>query len=267
MQRRGLAVVALGVVLVVAGCSGLPGDAGTDPAPDDTEMDGAGTDPAPDDTETGGAGSDPTGTASTGIENASALVAATDQRLSTSDYALTQTLEQRGGGEPLVVTQRTRSSLDDERRLFVFDANTETNRRFVADGTAYLDAVFDGERTTRSTPRQESFETVHRPEMLGGSESLGGILRNGNYTAAGTVERDGRTLARFELVEANGSRISGTVTDASGEVLVGSDGVVYDAALRIELENGLVNQTFRIEQLDDVTVDRPDWVDEIDETG
>jgi len=250
MKRRGLAVVALGVLLVLAGCSGSPADTGTDPTSNDTVTDGDGPLPP--------------GTASTGIENASALVAATDRRLSTSDHAIVQSIEQRGGGEPLVVTQRTRSSLTDERRLFVFDATSETNHVFVADGTQYIDSVSDGETTTGSRPLDRPFAELHGPEMLGGSESLGGILRNGNYTAAGTVERDGRSLARFELVEADRSRISGTVTDASGEVLVGSDGVVYDAALRIELENGLVNQTFRIEQLGDVTVDRPDWVDEID---
>ena len=253
MRTDRLALVAVGLLVVLAGCSGSPG----------------GTGPATDGTETGEAGTVeyPAGVTQSGIENASALIAATDQRLATTDYTLTQTLEQQAGEESLSVTQRTRSSLTDERRLFVFDATSETNRLFVADGTQYLDAVSDGETTSRSGPLERSFESLHEPEMLGGGESLGGILRNGNYTAAGTVERDGRRLVRFELTEADRSRISGSVTDASGEVLVGDDGVVYDAALRIELESGYLNQTFRIEQLGDVTVERPDWVDGIEETG
>ncbi|RXK51917.1 DUF7537 family lipoprotein [Halorientalis pallida] len=259
MRTDRIALVAVGLLVVLAGCSGSPGGSGTDPA-------GNGTDTLESPATDGDAGN-AAGTASTGIENASALIAATDQRLATTDYALTQTLEQQAGGESLTVTQRTRSSLTDERRLFVFDATSETNRLFLADGTQYIDAVSDGETTTRSAPLQGSFEARHEPEMLGGGESLGGILRNGNYTDAGTVERDGRTLVRFELVEADRSRISGTVTDASGEVLVGSDDVVYDASLRIELESGHLEQTFRIEHLGDVTVERPDWVDEIDETN
>ncbi|SEN11157.1 hypothetical protein SAMN05216388_1001394 [Halorientalis persicus] len=259
MRTDRLALVAVGLLVVLAGCSGSPGGSGTDPAGNGTDAPGS---PVAD-----GSATSPAGNASTGIENASALVAATDQRLATTDHAFTQTLEQQAGEESLTVTQRTRSSLTDERRLFVFDATSETNRIFVADGTQYLDAVADGETTTRRAPFEGSFEARHEPEMLGGGESLGGILRSGNYTAAGTVERDGRRLARFELVEADRSRISETVTDASGEVLVGSDGVVYDAALRIELESGYLNQTFRIERLGDVTVERPDWVDEIDETG
>jgi hypothetical protein len=259
MRTDRLALVAVGLLVVLAGCSGSPGGSGTDPAGNGTDAPGSPT--------TDGSATSPAGNASTGIENASALVAATDQRLATTDYALTQTLEQQAGQESLTVTQRTRSSLTDERRLFVFDASSETNRLFVADGTQYLDAVADGETTRRSGPLERSFEARHEPEMLGGGESLGGILRNGNYTDAGTVERDGRTLVRFELVEADRSQISGSVTDASGEVLVGEDGVVYDAALRIELESGYLNQTFRIERLGDVTVERPDWVDEIDETG
>lgn len=255
MRRKRIALVAVGLLVVLAGCSGSPGGTGTDPAT-------TGTDAAGD----AGTAEYPAGTAQSGIGNASALVAATDRRLATTDYALVQSLEQRGGGESLAVTRRARSSPDAERRRYVFDATGETNRRFVADGTVYFDAVSDGERTTGSEPLERPFAALHEPEMLDGGESLGGILRTGNYTAAGTVERDGRTLVRFELVEADRRRVSGTVTDANGTVLVGSDGVVYDATLRIDLESGRWNQTFRIERLGDVTVERPDWVDGIEES-
>lgn len=255
MGRNVLAVVAVASLLLLAGCSGSSGGGTTSPAGEVTDPDSA-------------AVGQPVGTSDAGIENASALVAATGQRLAETDYAVRFGLRQESGSQQLNVTQRIRSSLDDERRRYRFDSSGETNVAFVADGTRYIQATSDGETTYTSRELGQPFADVHAVEMLDGAESLGGILRSGTFERAGTVKRDGRTLVRFDLTAFEGAGEGTTVVEANATVLVGADGVVYSAARHVVLEEDgtttRFDQTFRIEALGDVSVERPEWVDQAD---
>jgi hypothetical protein len=257
MGRNLLAVVTVASLLVLAGCSGSSGGGTASPA-GATET----TDPG------AAAIGQPVGTSEAGIENASALVAATGQRLTETDYAVTFVLRQGSGGQQLNVTQQVRSSLDDERRRYRFDSSGETNVVFVADGTRHIQATSDGETTYTSRELGQPFADVHAVDMLDGAESLGGILRSGTFERAGTVERDGRTLVRFDLTEFEGAGEGTTVVEANATVLVGEDGVVYSAARHIVLEEDgtttRFDQAFRIETLGDVSVERPEWVERTD---
>lgn len=256
MGRNILAVVAVASLLILAGCSGSSGGGTMSPAGGETGT----TDPG------GAAVGQPVGTSESGIENASALVETTGQRLAETDYAVTFVFRQESESQQSNVTQRIRSSLDEERRRYVFDGNTEANVAFVADGTRYIRATSDGETTTNSQELNRPFADVHAVEMLDGAESLGGILRSGTFERTGTVERDGRTLVRFDLTEFEGTAESTTVVEANATVLVGAEGVVYSAARHVVLEGDETtvrfDQVFRIEALGDVSIERPEWVDQ-----
>lgn len=289
MKRKQVIAVAVACTLLLAGCTGTGGSDSTTTAEttvvptDTTELettDGSGTTTTTTaDAETTSADAEttaatdfegialPAGASATEFENVSALVRTTKQRLVATNYAISTLLLQDTASGELTVRQHVRSSLDANRRLLVFNASTEANYVYAADGTTYIKAVADGETAYQtSEDSYASFENVHGSVTLSGPEALGGILNAGNYTATGVVERDGQQLVRFELQSVDSDRITGTVTNATGTVLVTSDGVVRDAHLRMDgTQDGepwVIEQGFEITALGDVTVEEPDWVDE-----
>lgn len=203
----------------------------------------------------------PPGTSEDGIDDVSALASATQSALRANDYAI-ESVVPLGGESTVTVT--IRSSQSQERHLYVFDTPSETNRRYVADGTSHWQATTDGE-TTYSEGTVEEFATVHEDNdqvgMLDSSESLGGILETGSYVPDGTVTRDGRQLHEFALESA---ALSGgaTAVTAEGGAFVDADGVVFGASLPYTPDgsDAAVEWSFSIEALGDVSVSEPDWV-------
>lgn len=278
-RRYVLAVGTLGAT-ALAGCSGDDGDDagdGSTPGGDG----GTSATPAAGTATPGGtssettAGSDatttaaldpPPGTGEDGVEDRAVLVDATETALAENDYDLTQRQASTGSGGT-DVTQHRRSSLDDERQLFVFDASAETNRVYYEDGVRYGRFTSDGETNYGSDETRESFAELHAPSMLGGPESLGGFFEFGSYTATETVTRSNRRLVRFALESASFGNDSYEVTDAEGELFVAAESVVFGAALSLTAEGDdetvTLEKGFGIEQLGDVTVERPDWFDEV----
>ncbi|AGB33110.1 hypothetical protein C488_16117 [Natrinema pellirubrum DSM 15624] len=237
----------------VAFAAGLAGCQDTTDAGDPDTNDGASSSLEP-----------PTGTSEDGIDDPTALVDATQEALSANDYALEQELVNAvDGEESLAVTQRRRSSLEDERRLFVFDAQSETNRRYIEGDTVYSRWTSDGETTVGSSEARRAFAETHPPELLGGSESLGGIVETGTYTPGETARRNDRRVLRFDLESADESAVSGTVTEATGTVFVDADSVVHDASRSLTVEEDgvttTVEQSFVVHELGAVDVQRPDW--------
>lgn len=243
-RRRFLATTGAAVTATVAGCQG--GDGGT--------VDGSTTStPAPLDF--------PAGTSDSGIDDPDALVEATQTALANADYETTSRLVQ----PDLTVEQSRRSSLDDKRQLQTFEAETEDNEIFVADGTAYIRSERDGEITYDISEPQESFESRHRRPQLGGPESLGGILEQGSYAPAETLRNNGRRVRSFTLDSASLPDSEQRVTDAGGSVLVDADSVVHEAVLELELETGTgsesIDRTFTVSALGPLDVPEPDWVE------
>lgn len=203
----------------------------------------------------------PPGTSESGIDDVSTLVSATKSALRADGYAI-ESVVPLGGGDTVTVT--VRSSLTQERQLYVFDSPSETNRRYVADGTRHLQAMSDGE-TTYSTETVADFTAVHEDTdqvaLLGDGESLGGILRGGSYTPSGTVTRDGRRLREFALESADLAG-SATAVTAQGGALVDDEGVVFEASLpyRPTQDSAVVDWSFTVRALGDVSVSEPDWV-------
>lgn len=265
-RRHVLAAVALAVTTGLAGCQGGDDDGEGDDSmaadgADGSDDSGGGPTPAPLDP--------PDGTSESGIDDVASLIDVTREALSENSYDLEQGLVNTADGEEtLNVTQQRRSSLSSERRLFVFDASTETNRIYIEGRTQYVRSTSDGETTVDSREFERDFSETHPPEMLDSGESLGGILRAGTYVPTETVQRNGQRLLRFELDSADESEISGRVTEATGSVFVDAESVVYEANLSLEIEDDsqtvTVDQSFVVHQLGETSVERPDWVDETD---
>ncbi|WP_455449905.1 DUF7537 family lipoprotein [Natrinema thermotolerans] len=253
-RRRFLAATSVAFAVGLAGCQDT-----TDAGDPDTNDGASSLEP-------------PSGTSEDGIDDPTALVDATREALSANDYDLEQELVNTvDGEETLRVTQRRRSSLEDERRRFVFDALSETNQVYVEGDTVYSRISSDGETTFGSGDARRNFAESHPPELLGGNESLGGILETGTYAPVETVSRNGRRLLRFDLESADESAVSGTVTEATGTVFVDADSVVYDASRDLTIEGSgettTIEQSFVIHELGAVAVERPDWFEAARDSG
>lgn len=271
-RRRYLLTVGTAGAVALAGCSsggdGNGGD-GDGATPEDgptagTETDGTATPTTAGTTTRSAALDPPPGTGEDGIEDRAALIGATESALTETDHDLRQRQASSGSGG-IDVTQRKRSSLDDERQLFVFDASAETNRLYTEGGTRYSKTTSDGETTYGSGETRQEFAELHAPEMLGGPESLGGFFEFGSYVLDGTVTENGRRLVRFDLESASLGNDSSEVTASTGELFVSAESVVFAAALSLTAEGDgetfTLEKGFAVEQLGDVTVDRPDWFD------
>lgn len=272
-RRRYLLTVGTVGAVAIAGCSsGGDGNGDGDGAtPDDGTTAGTGTD-APgtaggttaEATTRSAALDPPAGTGEGGIEDRAALIGATETALTETDHDLRQRQASSGSGG-IDVTQRKRSSLDDERQLFVFDASTETNRVYTEGGTRYSKTTSDGETSYDSGEARQEFAELHAPELLDGRESLGGFFQFGSYALGETVTRNGRRLVRFDLESASLGNDSYDVTESEGELFVSEDSVVFGAALSLTAESDeetfTLEKGFAIERLGDVTVERPEWFD------
>ncbi|MFC7074791.1 hypothetical protein ACFQJ7_16005 [Halovenus rubra] len=262
-RRTFLTTVGVAALSALAGCQGSK----------DTEETG---NEDTDENELGGVASDendtpepldpPEGTSEDGIEDTEKLVDATRTALTKNSYAIEQELVNTTDGEQtLHVTQRRTSNLDSNKRLLVFDAATETNRLYIENGTQFIRSTSDDETTTQSRSFQEDFRATHPPEMLGGGESLGGILRTGAFASPETVSKSGLLLLQFELDSVDESEISGTVTEETATIFVDTNSVVHKATRSLEIEEDAqtvtLDQSFVIHQLGDVSVERPDWAD------
>lgn len=257
-RRQFLATTGLAVTAAVAGCQSDGGTANgtTSETPADTA-----TADDPMATETPAPLGFPPGTSEAGIVAPDRLVEATQRALATTDYETTSKLVQ----SDLTVEQARRSSLDDQRQLQIFDAGSERNEIFLADGTTYIRSERDGEITYEIREPQQSFEDSHRRPQLGGAESLGGIIGQGSYTPVGTVRHNDRRVRSFTLESAQLPSDNTTVTDAEGSVLVDADSVVHEAilALEIEGESGAetLDRTFTVSALGPLDVPEPNWVE------
>ncbi|WP_324663053.1 hypothetical protein [Haloarcula sediminis] len=255
-RRALLAAVGATGVAALAGCSGDDQSTASE-----AETPGSSPTASPQSTATPESIGLPPGTSESGIDDASALVSATQSALRSTDYAIESVVPL--GGESTVTTT-IRSSPSQERYLYVHDSPSETNRRYVADGTSHIQATAGGE-TSYSTDTVETFATVHEDNdqvrLLGDSEGLGGILDAGSYAPAGTVTRDGRRLHEFALESADLAGGATAVT-ADGGAFVDAEGVVFEASLPYTPEGSgaTVEWSFTVLALGDVSVREPDWV-------
>lgn len=249
MRTRPLALVGHVLLVALAGCSVLNGDA---PTTDSGALDGVAYSP---------------GAAPAGFENASQVLREHQARLATDsyqiEYALTQVLPEGVANTSTVV-----ASNESQRRLR--ERTTLPGRSIdqCNDGDQRHRKVKIGNSTSYDTqPVNGSTSDVHyegaRPGPL-----LATIVSAGNFTATGTDTVAGRSVITYNSTElrANATgQLPDEVDRFDASVSIDEAGRIREATMtasgRINNVEVLTSQEFQTVGVGDVTVSRPDWVD------
>lgn len=190
--------------------------------------------------------------------------------LSEDAYAL-RYVENRSNGSNF--SGRVRSSPTDERLAATIRRGNTTVERYAGNGTISFRRTANG-TTTYEGPTNLStvggFEFLHRSGT--GANRLQRLTLVGNYTGAGTVTRDGRTLDRYTVDGlAPTATLNGTLERIEGTALIDQRGIVRSANLTLQFRQDGVRQRqtaeYRVTTVGDVSVERAGWLDEAREAS
>jgi flagellin FlaB len=255
-SRRVAVSVVLAALVVAAGCAAGPlSDAtGADPT----------SSPSLDDV------SFPPGTTNETVENGSALAAATTDALSSSGYVVelgaSRSTPQQSRNSTFVV--RRDAQTGELVKRSVSESGDESTRQF-----AYVNDSGTYQKRGTENPSYDVYpdqtsDDQATGEIASASETL---VPMGDWTDPSIVSRDGETLLEYDLagISADAEIVrSETVTDASGTLLVDQQGVVHRATVDVnqEVDGDTVEAeyTYRVRELGDVAVEKPDWVRNVD---
>lgn len=259
-RRTVVVSIALVALIVLAGCvSSFVGDSPESDPPATTVKLTTST-PTLDDL------SLPDGATDERIKNGSALAAAHAKQLSSMGHAVELIVSNATSGESATTTyavrrdaetgelsQRiVRNSSGEERRQLTY---TNESGTYVMEGTA---------RTSSDVRASETGDEMADDDIATALETF---LQTGDWTNPSVVRHDARTFVEYHLdaIAADSSLVrSETVTNASGSVLVDEQGVVHRLALNVTQErDGTTSQVryeYRVAQVGDVSVEKPDWV-------
>lgn len=264
MTRTGLRIAAVALLVVVAGCAafGPGGTETTQPTPTATET------PAPTATETPTTTPTdadrvryPDGWSASGIDDPDAALAA-HYRATLTGPSVTvayrsrvrESTDDRGTNTTLAMQADT-----DSERLYVDIEGSDTHREvFFADGTLSQwsvenETVADRSSTTFTRAVQSIDQGVLYSHLL-----LYTLERNG------TVERSGTTALVYDVTgipEGTVSNTYGTATEASGRIVVGQDGRVFEVETTVTYTGGTVTYHYGHSALGETAVERPGWMD------
>jgi hypothetical protein len=254
MQRSPIAVVALAVLLVTAGCNGpaLGGDGGGDPA--DSEA----------------ANSVP-GVENGQVTNATALLAAHDRALVESgfetDVRVNATVVQQD--QVVEVQRRQQTVVEPGRSEFQYRTVNGQNSSFVQFDHWGNESVWVVRGRLGDTTRYQVRDQQVPTERLTGTALLRNYINVSNATAVNVSEEGDLTLVTFETttlprsrdgLPANGSDVrdyrARFVVDTEGRV----HGLVVEGTYDLRGEARTFDVTYNLQRLDSPTVERPDWV-------
>lgn len=272
---RGSAVLAVALLVALAGCNAAPGGDGTTTAATTSEAtrDGTATGTGPGDADP------PPGVSASGVTDPDELVDAHDGVLRNTSYTVESNVTVRGEGALLARTNATvRVAAGGHpafQRYRVGGERPESVGLYGYD----VETWHDGNATWYATdgPNGTDYRRVpgERGRSLGaqtGRDHLHALFTGLNATVAGTETRDGATLHRLGATRpGDAESLVGTlrgdeVANVSLTALVGEDGVVhryrvgYDAT--VEDSTVRVERAVRFTALGETTVERPAWYDE-----
>lgn len=256
MRRERVAVLVVGFAVVLAGCQALPvddtGDGGTTPTVD------------PEGTSTPAEVTMPPGLDESGVTDADALLSAHAAAL--EDETVTVSIDFRlvvdGAADRAALEGKTVP--DGDRGWMSVDLREGTGEYYTEGGTTYEKATVDG--STRYTTTDDVSAIPDEPRF-GADDRIRDALRAGNWTATGTVDRDGTTLIRFEAVEVEVPVVDDpdATVSAHGELLVDENGVVHHVEVSTEIEADGETVEYGIEvtvsEIGTTAVEEPDWID------
>lgn len=257
MSRR-LVLVAVVALLLVAGCSGLPGGSASAASPETVDL---------------GEADLPPGVSESGVANASALAAAHDATLREEGFVLDGTFVRdppnRGaltrnyttvvapGGERFRTAVSTVSYASDAPDASV---SRRTRTRAWSDGSVTLRAATIGGETAVST-----VDDLPPALSLTRAPQVRSYLEIGEYDVERVVVRDGRTFAT--LVAANASAAVGEDVSFDARFVVDDRGVVHEADVSVSAPGSERDRAHYEVVRFGGSPERPAWVDDTDVGG
>jgi|AntRauTorcE11898_2_1112593.scaffolds.fasta_scaffold00500_15 hypothetical protein len=264
-MRVGVTTAAVALLVLLAGCSGIPGvgtDTGTEtPGTDTNELDAL---PG-------------------GIDNvSSATVDTHQQRLAdagsyTTDITLTvDNRNETGEGQNLSLTQQFQVDLESDTSLMVADPARGLQSVYTDGNTTFVQAKASANMTNAEAQyAQTQTRNLDTKEASGATSMI--IEENITYNRIGTETYNGAEVVRFEADEnrsraalermfaADSKTENVTVTEFSSTILVGTDGVVrhYDLSYTAENNGQTVTTaaTIDVSNVGATTVTPPEWLE------
>ena len=272
-MRRWVLAVGLCCLLVLAGCGG------TSIGPGETVSPTGEATPTGDGDDTGSTATPepfayPNGTNASSVTDRTALYATHAETLGTVSFASNLTQVVVAGENRSEATSLVRSDPAAERAVSSFTVTEPTgvtSADTFRNGTdRYRRRTVDDRTSYRVRNATGPFEDFHA-QQTGLLRSADRLFQLARFAGNGTVERDGRRLARYDLTGINESTVgeNTTITSTDGVLLVDERGVVHRAAVEVRGERDGQRQRLRIEYrttaTGDVTVDRPEWLSTAEE--
>jgi hypothetical protein len=260
MQRSPLAAVALAVLLITAGCSGVFGGDGTPSPAEPTPADGDAASAIP-------------GVEDGRVTNATALLAAHDDELVAAGFEnevrVNATIIQQN--QTVDVTRSQQTVVEAGRSEFQYRTVNGNNGGFVRFDHWGNESVWVIRGQLGDTTRYQVRDGIAQTETLTGTALLQNYLDGSNATAVEVREEDGLTLTTFETttlpddtnaLPANGSDIRDYrvrfVVDSQGRI----HGLVAEGTYDLRGEARTFEVRYNLVSLDDPPVTRPDWAGE-----
>lgn len=257
-MKRALAVVALGLVVVVAGCGG--GGTATPQSPAASSTPSAAGDVTY-----------PPGVTDEGVTDPAALLSAHRSGLSGQSLrvAIGYEVTANGTGQRANFSGRVDPSSD---RALLHVSVADGRADYYAEGNeTYARQVVGGETTYRSDVDAPGLSG----QRLGSDQFVESALRTANFTPSGTVTRDGTELVELVVTDVQRQFASAgrnATRTVEGRLLVDEDGVVRHVTVRATVETAAGGRyeygvEVHLAGVGATTVERPDWLDEARSSG
>ncbi|NHN47511.1 hypothetical protein G9464_07870 [Halostella sp. JP-L12] len=260
MRTKTIAIGLVVVMVALAGCGGVLG--GDDGDGEETLANGTvGNDTAANGT--GGDAAYPPGVTESGLEDAAALANAHNESLSGEAYQLNVTQRQRIEQSGQNVTSAAERSIrvDGEGTFLVDATSARVNQTVWGNQSTAVSRIESGNDTS-----YQRMDPAQLRQQLSGHVLLRGYLEGGNYAVESTS--DGQvTLTADEWQGSDAVPLDGeNVSAYESTVVVSEDGRVQEMTVHIESSRNdasmAMDVDFALDDDGDVTVERPEWVDE-----
>lgn len=274
-MKRGLLVVAMALLMVLAGCNGGPGG-GTATPTDESGTDADSSDGGDGDSSDGGDGgamasgmTDLDGVSeSEGVFNSTAIVRGSFDTLNSPDSQFVESTEVSAGDMGISYVYTNGSDAD------AFSFTNQTTGETVE---FWASESITAQRNESSTPPitigqgDTSVATSFAFTQLFRAVAIASFSRT-ELSAAGTSTLDGEELFRFSVDAYNQSEeqsfsLLENATAVSGTILVDSNGVMRQAGVVATLEsNGETRQAtinYSVSEVGSATASQPDWLTDV----
>lgn len=249
MVTRSTVVASLVVVVLLAGCSGLVGDAGGPDSPEEFEH--------------------AEGFSADGVEDGEAAARSYREALTNrSSFTVVYHHDVTSDGEVVTYEVVYSVDVDGEAAYHSVEVPSEDYLRedYFGDDRQFTRVDRGGDEQTASG------DSEFAPEQLTGVEAVSRLLSNETDYGTSVADRDGTPVVVYETGgEENASAVFAiepeNVSSFDAEFAVDADGLVRDASYELVYagENGTeqtVTLDFEVRDVGETTVERPEWADE-----